>query len=84
MFRCKDVAQALSKENIRDMSFWKRCSLVFHILMCPICGKFHKDVVQCQHNEREFSEQDEIGDATLPDETKSIMQEQINKARKGN
>ena len=82
MFRCKDVANALSRKNIRDMTFWQRCSLAFHIMMCPICGKFHKDVVQCQNNEREFADQDEIGDACMDQDVKSDLQAKINQANK--
>ena len=78
MLRCKDIANALAKENVRDLTWRQRFFLFMHIFLCPVCGRFHRDVVKSHENAREFCEQDEVGDDELPDDAKKRLQDSIN------
>ena len=79
MLRCKDVAKSLADTNFRDLTCRQRVAMLFHIVLCPVCGSFHRDVVKSHKNAREFCEQEEPTDAKLPAETKKDLQELINK-----
>ena len=81
MIRCKDIANALSDKNFRDMTNRQRFFLLLHVILCPVCGKFHRDVVKAHKNAREFSQKDELNDCCLSLDAKNRMQEEINKRK---
>ena len=62
MWMCRQVAQAL-----RDSRFWelpkrKRVGLLIHVFLCPMCGKYHREVVdfhRCIHDYLEKEAVDE-------------------------
>ena len=49
MITCKQVSNALSKENYKDMPFVRRLFLRLHVSLCLFCGKFNKQVMESQH-----------------------------------
>ena len=79
MLRWKDVAKALADKNIRDMSFFERFSLVVHVMLCPFCGKFHKDVVKHQEMARCFHDHEEPNDEKMDDDAKKKLREALSK-----
>ena len=58
MFTCKQVAKALAKKRYDDMSSSERWKLRFHVTLCFVCGKFHKDVIQMQRLSSKLGEHD--------------------------
>ena len=49
MITCKQVSNALSKEDYKDMPFIRRIFLRLHVSLCLFCGKFNKQVIQSQN-----------------------------------
>ena len=80
MLRCKDVAKALFNKNYEDLNKLQKCGLMVHVVLCPFCGRYHKDVVDVQKTTRAFSEQDEIGEDLLPEESKLKMRAVVKEA----
>ena len=49
MITCKQVSNALSKEDYKDMPFIRRILLRLHVSLCLFCGKFNKQVIESQN-----------------------------------
>ena len=49
MITCKQVSNALSKEDYKDMPFIRRIFLRLHVSLCLFCGKFNKQVIESQN-----------------------------------
>ena len=49
MFTCKQVSNALSKENFEKMSPVRRFFLRLHVKICVFCGKYNRQVMDSQH-----------------------------------
>ena len=79
MLRCKDIANALAKDNVKDITLRRRFFLFLHIILCPVCGRFHRDVVKSHENAREFCGQDEVCENKLPNDARKRLQDEINK-----
>ena len=43
MIDCKEAAYLTDKQSITEISFGKRMSLKFHVMMCKICRRYFKD-----------------------------------------
>ena len=39
-----------------------------HVVLCPFCGRFHRDVVKVHKVNKAFSTNENIGEDALPDE----------------
>lgn len=48
MFTCKQVSNALSKEDYEKLSPMRRFFLRLHVKLCFFCGKFNKQVMESQ------------------------------------
>lgn len=48
MFTCKQVSNALSKQDYADMPFFKRIGLKLHVMVCIVCHRYNKDVMLMQ------------------------------------
>ncbi len=48
MFTCKQVSNALSKEDYEKMPPLRRFFLRLHVKLCVFCGKFNKQVMESQ------------------------------------
>lgn len=66
MWRCKDVARSLDRERHWKLPFLKRLAMWLHVLICPVCGRYHRDVIRSQEGARGLIEDEErdVGDAT--------------------
>ena len=85
MLRCKHVAKALAEEHYTRMTLLRRAALKTHITLCPVCGKFHKDVMRMQWcveelRRREESKSEHCGEE-LSDSSKERMQKALDEAR---
>jgi anti-sigma factor RsiW len=40
MLTCKDVATAIGQDDVRNLGWWRRLGLQFHLLMCPDCRRY--------------------------------------------
>ena len=49
MFTCKQVSNALSKEDFEKMSLLRRFFLRLHVKLCVFCGKYNRQVMDSQH-----------------------------------
>ena len=65
MLRCKHVSDALAKKNFRDLTWLQRIGAIIHVVLCPLCGKFNRDIIKMQETTREFSEKDPVIDTKL-------------------
>ena len=88
-FTCKQVSNHLSKEDYEKLPPLKKASLKFHVLICPICGKYNRMVMKFQDMSRVFRQKEEElmestdpGAPTLSADSRSKLQEQLNQAAK--
>ena len=66
MLTCKQVSNALSKEDYRKLSPLRRFFLRLHIRLCIFCGKFNKQVMESQDMCRYYKEVEDTLGAKRP------------------
>ena len=85
MLRCKHVAKALAEEHYSRMTLLRRAALKTHVTLCPVCGKFHKDIMRMQWcvDELRRREESEAGHSgqELSNDSKDRMQKAMDEAR---
>lgn len=59
MLTCKQVSNALSKEDYEKLPPLRRFFLKLHVKLCVFCGKFNKQVMESQDMCRCFKEREE-------------------------
>ena len=86
-FTCKQVSNHLSKEDYDKLPPLKKASLKFHVLICPICGKYNRMVMKFQDMSRVFrKKEEELLESNDPEapclspDCRAKLQEQINQA----
>jgi hypothetical protein len=58
---CKQVSNHLSKEDYEKLSSFRKFTLKFHVWICPVCGKYNRQVMKFQDMARVFrKKQDEF------------------------
>jgi hypothetical protein len=68
---CKQVSNHLSKEDYDKLPAFKKMTMKFHVLICPVCGKYNQQVMKFQDMARTFrNKQDEILDSDSPNSPK--------------
>jgi len=67
-FTCKQVSKHLSKEDYENLSPTGKFFLKFHVLICPVCGAYNRQVMKFQDMVRKFrSRENEILETDSPD-----------------
>lgn len=59
MFTCKQVSNALSKEDYEKLPVLRKFFLKLHVKLCLFCGKFNGQVMQSQDMCRCYKEHEE-------------------------
>lgn len=59
MFTCKQVSNALSKEDYEKLPPMRRFFLRLHVKLCVFCGKFNKQVMESQDMCRCYKQHEE-------------------------
>lgn len=60
MLTCKQVSNALSREDYKKLSPLKRFFLKLHVKLCIFCGKFNRQVMDSQDMCRHFKAHEEL------------------------
>lgn len=86
---CKQVSNHLSKEDYNKLSPFRKATLKFHVLVCPICGRYNRMVMKFQDMARIFRQKEEEAlestDPNAPhlsEEARKKLQEQLEQAEK--
>lgn len=86
MFTCKQVSNALSKEDYRKLSPLRRFCLRLHVKLCIFCGKFNHQVMESQDMCRCYKQhEDEVSahrpklDADKKEQLKELLAAQSKK-----
>lgn len=58
-FTCKQVSNHLAKEDYDKLPRLKKMSLILHVMFCPICGKYNRQVMKFQDLARRFRKKEE-------------------------
>ena len=58
-FTCKQVSHHLSKEDYDKLPPLEKLSLKLHVLICPICGAYNKQVMKFQDMTRQLRNREE-------------------------
>ncbi|MGJ8641692.1 MAG: hypothetical protein ACSHYA_20045 [Opitutaceae bacterium] len=66
MLTCKQVSNALSKEDYEKLSPMRKFFLKLHVKLCIFCGKFNKQVIESQDMCRCYKEHEEATIAAQP------------------
>ena len=56
---CKQVSHHLSKEDYDKLPPLQKFMLKFHVVICPICGAYNKQVMKFQDMVRNFRKREE-------------------------
>lgn len=59
MFTCKQVSNALSREDYEKLPPFKRFCLKLHVKLCIFCGRFNRQVMDSQDMCRHFKSYEE-------------------------
>lgn len=59
MFTCKQVSNALSREDYEKLSSLRRFFLKLHVKLCVFCGKFNRQVMESQDMCRCYKEHED-------------------------
>ena len=59
MFTCKQVSNALSREDYEKLPPLKRFFLKLHVKLCVFCGKFNRQVMDSQDMCRCYRERED-------------------------
>ena len=54
MLTCKQVARSLSDGDYAELSRRRRLALRFHVLLCFVCGRYHRQVMRFQDGVRRY------------------------------
>lgn len=83
MLTCKQVSNALSKEDYEKLPPLRRFFLRLHVKLCIFCGKFNKQVMESQdmcrcykEREDELTEQRPKMDASKKEELRQMLTSQ--------
>ncbi len=66
MLTCKQVSNALSREDYEKLPPMKRFFLKLHVKLCIFCGKFNRQVMDSQDMCRHFKYHEEELNACRP------------------
>jgi len=56
---CKQVSKALRDHRYYELPWYRRWGLQFHVGICAICGRYHRQVMALQDGIREFLDREE-------------------------
>ena len=65
MLTCKQVSNALSKEDYRNMPPMRRFFLRLHVKLCVFCGKYNRQVMDSQDMCRCYKEHEITNEETF-------------------
>ena len=85
MFTCKQVSNALNREDYKNLSPFRRFFLKFHVKICVFCGKYNKQVMESQDMCRCYKEQDDNLQALrppMPENKKAALKNLLSEAQK--
>ena len=54
MLFCKQVANALADERYWKLPFHRRIGLRMHVMLCAVCGQYHRQVMFMQRAADEY------------------------------
>lgn len=54
MLTCKQVAKSLADRDYAGLPRLKRISLKLHVLLCFVCGRYHRQVMRFQDGVRRY------------------------------
>jgi len=66
MLTCKQVSNALSKEDYEKLSPMRKFFLKLHVKMCIFCGKFNGQVMESQDMCRCYKEHEQDVESARP------------------
>lgn len=67
-FTCKQVSHHLSKEDYEKLSPIGKLSLKFHVMICPVCGAYNRQVMKFQDMARKLrSREEKLFDSDSPE-----------------
>jgi len=82
MIRCKHVSEALRDHNWEDLPPMRKFALRMHIMLCAVCGRFNRQIMQMQSGTRRFVESEEHLESgcCLPKENAATLKDSIREA----
>jgi len=86
MFTCKQVSNALAKQDYAAMPPLKRLGVRLHISLCMVCGKYNRQVMIMQDAARSFrAREDKLlakpAAAHLTDQEKQAIKDALRRSR---
>ena len=74
MWKCKQVADALSEKHYAALPWYSRLGLRLHVGLCLVCGRYHRNVLAMQDIADSFHARETTGElpaAGLTDEART-------------
>lgn len=81
MLRCKQVSDALAAHRYWEMSWRQRLGMRLHVLLCAVCGRYNRQVMDLQDASREYTRFEEGLPDGLSDERKAKLRALLEQKR---
>lgn len=78
LFNCKKVSRLVSDSMDRDLGFWRRLGIRFHLMMCRYCFRYDRQLRMIRQRLR-GGETEDVAIQTLSEEQKKRLRELIRK-----
>jgi hypothetical protein len=83
MLRCKQVSRALFEHRHDELPPLSRLGLWIHVILCPLCGRFQRQVIVLQDAVRRYvrfeSDSAPTADMKLSDERRRAIRETVSR-----
>lgn len=85
LFSCKDTVRLISQSLDRGLSLGQRVAVRLHLLLCPMCSRFRRQLLFLHRAAGEFEEKeaDDAGAPALAAEARARMQRALEEENPG-
>jgi len=84
-FTCKQVSNQLAREDYAKLPRVRKLTLILHVLICPVCGAYNRQVMKFQDLARLFRKREEQllekDGPELPKDARDRMRKRLEKEK---
>lgn len=77
IFSCKKISSLISESMDSELSFYKRMGIRFHLMMCVLCRRYHKQLLFTRSILHQSSETDDFSCYSMSVETRKRIEEKL-------
>jgi len=77
IFSCKKISSLISQSMDSELSFYKRMGIRFHLMMCVLCRRYHKQLLFIRSILRQNDETEDLSCHSMPTETRKRIEDKL-------